>query len=145
MMDGGGNAEEGQKRREQFLSILEREMQSGTDQEKAVLLHVSELIREAPVASEEKVETPKPLDLRNLTLAARVLLVDAPIANSNALERALEQFETEKIRPGVFPTATREGVEALSKVLESVDPEFRKQWRQQVLKDYAWLDRVMPK
>lgn len=85
------------------------------------------------------------MDLRNLTLAARVLLVDAPNSNSNQLERALAQFETEKIRTGVFPMANREGVEALSKVLEAIDPEFRKQWHRQVLKKYAWLDRVMPK
>lgn len=55
MTDGGRDSEEGQRRREQFLSILEWEIRSGTDQEKAALRHVADLIREIPVASEEKV------------------------------------------------------------------------------------------
>ena len=81
----------------------------------------------------------------NLTLSARVLLTDEPNAKEREIEAAVERFTSEKIRSGVFPVVTKESAEALSKILDGIDPAFCKQWRQQVLKDYPWLDRIMPK
>ena len=152
LLRGGGHdltSEEARKLREFreiLIAQLARETQSGTDEEKALLRHVSDLVQATPIPTdvEAPVET-KTLDMRNLTLSARVILTDEQNSKEKELERALERFESENIRSGVYPVATPTSLAALSKCLEEVDPEFRNSWRKSVLKDYPWLDRIMPK
>ena len=121
-------------------------MQSGTAEEKAPFQRAAEFVRAIPgTGLEEALVVSKPADTENLILAAKEVLADERNAREPEIDAALEQFETEKIRTGVFPVVTRESAEALSKILEGIDPAFRKLWRQQVLKDLPWLDRIMPK
>ena len=142
----GANAEEIRKQREPLLAKLELEMQSGSVEEKATFRRAAELVRTTPeTTSEEESAPPKPTDIRNLPLAARVVLSDEHNAKESQIEEAIEQFESEKIQTGVFPAVTKESAEAFAKILEEVDPAFCRQWREQVLKDQPWLDRVMPK
>jgi RNA polymerase sigma factor (sigma-70 family) len=141
----GSNAEEIRSQREKLITNLEREMQSGTVEEKALFQRAVEFVRTMPdTTPKEASVAPKPADMENLILAAKEVLADERNTLEPEIDAALQQFRAEKIRTGVFPVVTRESADALSKILERIDPAFRKQWREQALKAKPELDRLMP-
>ena len=79
-----------------------------------------------------------------LVLDARILLQDGNNPNENRLERALDEFHMQHIRNVTDANVTTERYRVLSAAIRDIDPEFQTQWRKQVLKNYPWLDRVLP-
>ena len=83
--------------------------------------------------------------MASLALDARIMLVDSDNPNRDKLENILNEFQMQyRQKPGdANVTTERYGV--LSEAIRGIDPEFQALWRKQVLKNYPWLDRVLPR
>jgi hypothetical protein len=140
-LGAGPNAEQA---RQSLLSSLETELARAPEAQRADLTKAVKLLRETPAQVEEEPVHARPLALGNLTLDARVLLVDGENANRAKIEQVLAEFDGRHLQSGDKPKVTAENYSELSKALREIDPHFQGEWRKTILKNYPWLDRILP-
>ena len=140
-LGAGPNAEHA---RESLLSSLETELARAPEDQRAALTKAIKFVRETPAEAEEEPVHARPLALGNLTLDARVLLVDGENADRSKIEEVLAEFDGRRLQTGSKPKVTAENYSALSQALWEIDPQFQGEWRKAILKNYPWLDRILP-
>ncbi|MCI0536005.1 MAG: hypothetical protein L0Z50_12335 [Verrucomicrobiales bacterium] len=139
-----GAGQTAEQARESLLSGLEAELARAPEEQRAALTKAIKLVRETPAEVEEEPVHARPLALGNLTLDARVLLVDGENPNRVKIEQVLTEFDDRRLQAGDKPKVTAENYSALSQALWEIDPQFQGEWRKTILKNYPWLDRILP-
>jgi RNA polymerase sigma factor (sigma-70 family) len=139
---------EPEKYAESLLTWLKQALAQAPQDQRAAIQSTFDAVRDAvrqEVNSRQPEEAERrPLPLANLTLDARVLLLDSKNANQAKLERMLGEFEEQYIRNVADAKVTPERYLTLSIAIRKIDPEFHGQWRKSILKNYPWLDRILP-
>ena len=82
--------------------------------------------------------------MAGLALDARVMLVDSDNPNRDKLESTLNEFQMQYQKAG-DANVTAERFRMFSETIGEIDPDFQAAWRKQVLKNYPWLDRTLPR
>jgi hypothetical protein len=97
----------------------------------------------ASPADEEAPVHARPVALVNLTLDARVMLVEHENPNHERIEGVLREFDGPGAVPDTKTPVTRENYAKLSSALREIDPQFEAEWRKTVAINYPWLDRTL--
>jgi len=139
---------EPEKYAESLLTWLKQALAQAPQDQRAAIQSTFDAVRDAvrqEVNSRQPEEAERrPLPLANLTLDARVLLLDSKNANQAKLERMLGEFEEQYIRNVADAKVTPERYLTLSIAIRKIDPEFHGQWRKSILENYPWLGRILP-
>lgn len=128
--------------KEAFITSLQAELARAPETQRAALTKAIELVRAMPAALEPRSRT---ISAGNLTLDARVLLVQVENPNSERIFELLRRVDEERMRTDPRATITAENFTQLANALREIDPGFESEWRKSVLLSYPELDRILPR
>ncbi|MCC7376377.1 MAG: sigma-70 family RNA polymerase sigma factor [Verrucomicrobiales bacterium] len=95
-------------------------------------------------ASETPPESLRKVTWNNLTLTARVLAIDQGESQEVNVQALLEKLSAEMPESSDEHPVTPESFQRFVEALRGMDPEFERSWRQNLRRDYPWLDRILP-
>ncbi|HKS37593.1 MAG TPA: hypothetical protein VJW76_10415, partial [Verrucomicrobiae bacterium] len=124
---------------------LEREMQQASESQRAAVQNAIDAVRQLDPSIKPEETERRPLPMANLAMDARVMLVDSDNPNRDKLESTLNEFQIQLLQKPGDANVTPERFRVLSEAIRGIDPAFQSAWRKQVLKNYPWLDRVLPR
>jgi RNA polymerase sigma factor (sigma-70 family) len=138
---------EPEKTKESFLTQLEQMFVNAPENQRVAIQNVIHAVRQTDSSIKSEETRRRPVAMASLALDARIMLVDSDNPNRDKLENILNEFQIQYLQKGGDggdANVTTERYRALSETIRGIDPEFQTRWRKQVLKNYPWLDRVMP-
>ena len=71
--------------------------------------------------------------------------VDSTNPNKDRLDGRLNELLVHYRQNVADASATSKRFQSLSNTIRDIDPEFHTAWRKQVLQNYPWLDRILPR
>ncbi|MFO1499261.1 MAG: hypothetical protein U1G07_12845 [Verrucomicrobiota bacterium] len=137
---------DGAQARSALAALLRNELDQAAGERRPGLERALHFLESGAAGLPRDSEPPiRPVSLAALAFDARVLLADQDKPQRQALEGVLAEFEAGRREMGGPPVVTAENFATLAQALSRVDPTFQKEWRQAVMKNYPWLDRVVGK
>jgi RNA polymerase sigma factor (sigma-70 family) len=121
----------------QKSGLLERALEAASPSHKAAVAAALQELKNLPRADDPR--KPPRILAGNLLLDARVLLLESQSKQEREITDRLEKFSS--IADVEINQAL---IMEISASIEKASPEFHKEWRAYVVKNYPYLDRLMP-
>jgi len=145
ILSGIPRSPEPAKYRASVLSALEEALKQAPQNQRAAVQCAIDAVRQFDTSNQSEETERLPIPMSSLVLDARVMLVDSTNPNKDRLDGTLNELLVQYRQNVADPSLTSERFQSLSKTIRDIDPEFHSAWRKQVLQNYPWLDRILPR